>query len=183
DGQAPERFDRVVIATHSDQALAMLADPSRQEREILGAIQYQPNETILHTDTSLLPRRRRAWASWNYLVPRDDGDRVIVTYDMNALQRLEAVPVNFCVSLNADDRVDPSKVLYRTTYHHPLYAPESVAAQARVDEISGVRNTYYCGAYWRYGFHEDGVVSAIAVANKFGLGGPVHRSLTAEAAE
>lgn len=182
-GEAPERFDRVVIAAHSDQALAMLADPSFEERAILGAIEYQPNETVLHTDISLLPKRRRAWASWNYLVPRDPRNRVIMTYDMNALQGIDTAPVTFCVSLNADERIDPSKVLYRTTYHHPLFTPESVAAQARIDEISGVRNTYYCGAYWRYGFHEDGVVSAIAVAEKFGLEGRVHASISAEAAE
>ena len=168
-GQQPEHFDRVVLATHSDQALRMLADPSDAEREILGAMRYQANDAVLHTDVSLLPRRRRAWASWNYLVPARPESRVIVTYDMNRLQGLEDAPVTFCVSLNSGNRIDPSKVLYRTVYEHPLYTPESVAAQRRVDEISGVRNTYYCGAYWRYGFHEDGVVSAIAAASKLGV--------------
>lgn len=167
-GVAPERFDAVVIATHSDQALAMLADPSRAEQEILGAIRYQTNDAVLHTDTSMLPLRRRARASWNYQIPAQAGDRVVVTYDMNALQRLENAPVTFCVSLNAGDRVDPAKILYRTTYRHPLYTGEAVTAQSRLDEISGVRNTFYCGAYWRYGFHEDGVVSAIAVAERLG---------------
>lgn len=169
-GRRPERFDRVVIATHSDQALGMLADPSDAEREILSAIRYQPNEAVLHTDVSLLPRTRRAWSSWNYHVPETPERRVVVTYDMNRLQRLQDAPVTFCVSLNAADRVDPSKVLYRTTYHHPVYTAEAIAAQRRVDEISGVRQTYYCGAYWRYGFHEDGVVSALAVARKLGIG-------------
>lgn len=170
-GRGPERFDSVVIATHSDQALRMLGDPSRAESEVLDAIQYQENDTVLHTDTSLMPRERRAWASWNYEIPRDPSDRVIVTYDMTALQgqHLRFGPKNFCVSLNAGSRIDPSTILYRTTYHHPLYTADTVEAQGRIDEISGVRHTYYCGAYWRYGFHEDGVVSALAVARKFGL--------------
>ncbi|MEM8608140.1 MAG: FAD-dependent oxidoreductase [Myxococcota bacterium] len=170
-GAQPERFDRVVVATHSDQALRMLSDPSDAEREILDAIRYQENDTVLHTDTSLMPRERRAWASWNYEVPSRPKDRVIVTYDMNALQGegLRDAPVRFCVSLNAKDRIDPTKILYRTTYHHPLYTAATIDAQRRVNEISGVRNTYYCGAYWRYGFHEDGVVSALEVAAKFGL--------------
>ncbi len=168
-GQAPEQFDRVVIAAHSDQALKMLEDPSDAEREVLGAIRYQSNDAVLHTDVSLLPRRRRAWASWNYQVPSQPEDRVIVTYDMNALQGFDDAPVTFCVSLNAGDRIDPSKVLYQTSYQHPLYTPESIAAQQRFDEVSGPRHTFYCGAYWRYGFHEDGVVSALAVARKFGI--------------
>ncbi len=168
-GQPPALFDRVVIASHSDQALRMLADPSEAEREILGAIRYQPNRAVLHTDTSLLPRSPRAWAAWNYRVPATPRERVSVTYDMNALQGIREAPVRFCVSLNAEDRIDPAKVLYETTYSHPLYTPEAVAAQRRADEINGVRNTFYCGAYWRYGFHEDGVVSALAVAAKLGL--------------
>lgn len=165
-----EHFDRVVIATHSDQALRMLADPSDAEREILSAIRYQRNEAVLHTDTSLLPSRRRAWASWNYQIPTERDQRIAVTYDMNALQHFDDAPVNLCVSLNAGERVDSSKVLYRTAYHHPLYTTEAVEAQRRLDEISGPRHTFYCGAYWRYGFHEDGVVSALAVANKLGVG-------------
>lgn len=170
-GRAPEAFDRVVIATHSDQALRMLGDPSQTEREVLGAIHYQENDTVLHTDRSLMPKERRAWASWNYEIPVDAADRVIVTYDMTALQgqRLICAPERFFVSLNAANRVDPSTVLYRTTYHHPVYTAATAAAQRRIDEISGVRNTYYCGAYWRYGFHEDGVLSALAIARKFGL--------------
>lgn len=168
-GQTPERFDGVVIACHSDQALRMLADPSDAESEILGSMQYQTNEAVLHTDSSLLPRTRRAWASWNYLVPRGPGSRIVVTYDMNALQGIEHAPATFCVSLNAGARIDSSKVLYRTSYAHPLFTTESVSAQARIEEISGVRNTFYCGAYWRYGFHEDGAVSALAVAKKLGV--------------
>jgi predicted NAD/FAD-binding protein len=183
-GGAPERFDRVVIATHSDQALRMLADPSDAEREVLGAMRYQANEAVLHTDASLLPATKRAWASWNYLVPANSEDKVIVTYDMNALQRIEGAPATFCVSLNAGDRIDPKEVLYRASYSHPLYTAESVAAQARIDEVSGPRHTLYCGAYWRYGFHEDGVVSALAVAEKLGVTLETPRRLeAAEAAE
>ncbi len=182
-GGSSQRFDRVVIASHSDQALRMLEDPSPAEREVLGAMQYQPNEVVLHTDASLLPTTRRAWASWNYLVPKDRADRVVVSYDMNALQGIDA-PETFCVSLNAGDRIDPERVLFRTRYAHPLYTAASVAAQARRDEVSGPRNTFYCGAYWRYGFHEDGVVSALTVAEQFGikLDSPRH-SPSAEAAE
>ena len=168
-GRPPERFDKVVVATHSDQALRMLADPSDAEHDVLGAIRYQKNDAVLHTDASLLPRTRRAWGSWNYLVPSRPEDKLIVTYDMNTLQRMDEAPATFCVSLNAGDRIDPSKVLYRTTYAHPLYTSESVAARARIDEVSGPRNTYYCGAYWRHGFHEDGAVSALTVAKKLGV--------------
>ncbi len=168
-GRPTESFDRVVIAAHSDQALRMLDDPSDAEREVLGNIRYKENEAVLHTDTTLLPSTKRAWASWNYVVPSRREEKVVVTYDMNALQRIDGAPATFCVSLNPGDRVDSSQVLYRTKYAHPLYTAESVAAQARVDEVSGPRNTYYCGAYWRYGFHEDGVVSALAVAKKLGI--------------
>lgn len=182
-GGSPQRFDRVVIASHSDQALRMLEDPSAAEREVLGAMQYQPNEVVLHTDASLLPTTKRAWASWNYLVPRHPEQNVIVSYDMNALQGIDA-PETFCVSLNAGDRIDPERVLYRTRYAHPLYTGASVAAQARIDEVSGPRNTFYCGAYWRFGFHEDGVVSALAVANKLGISlDTLPKSRSAEAAE
>jgi predicted NAD/FAD-binding protein len=162
----------------------MLADPSDAEREVLGAMRYQANEAVLHTDASLLPATKRAWASWNYLVPANSEDKVIVTYDMNALQRIEGAPATFCVSLNAGDRIDPKEVLYRASYSHPLYTAESVAAQARIDEVSGPRHTLYCGAYWRYGFHEDGVVSALAVAEKLGVTLETPRRLeAAEAAE
>jgi len=166
-GAEPERFDHVVLATHSDQALTLLADPSDAEREILGAIPYQPNDTVLHTDASLLPRLRRVWASWNYIIPREARSRVAVTYDMNILQSIPA-PEELCVTLNCAEAIDPSKVLLRQLYHHPVFTPEGIAAQKRRDEISGVNRTCFCGAYWSYGFHEDGVRSALAVAAKFG---------------
>jgi len=157
-----ERFDAVVIATHSDQALRLLADPSSQERAILGAMPYQANDVVLHTDTRLLPQRKRAWAAWNYRVPAQASDRVAVSYNMNLLQGLRA-PETFCVTLNPTQAIDPARVLARMRYQHPLFSPQSVAAQRRHDEINGVNRTWYCGAYWGNGFHEDGVVSALRV--------------------
>ncbi len=160
-----ERFDAVIIAAHSDQALRLLADPSEQERTILGAIPYQENEVALHTDTRLLPRRRLAWAAWNYHIPRQAQAPVALTYNMNILQGLDA-PETFCVSLNHSAAIDPASILYRTVYHHPVYTPGTVAAQQRWGEINGVNRTWYCGAYWGYGFHEDGVNSALAVGRQ-----------------
>jgi uncharacterized protein len=157
-----EHFDQVVFATHSDQALRLLVDPCWREREILGAIPYQANEAVLHTDIRLLPRRKLAWAAWNYHLPARPQARVAVTYDMNILQGLDA-PETFCVTLNRGEAIDPARILYRTTYHHPVFTEASVKAQARRDEISGVNRTWYCGAYWSYGFHEDGVNSGLAV--------------------
>jgi predicted NAD/FAD-binding protein len=133
---------------------------------VLGAIRYQENEAVLHTDTRLLPRAHRAWAAWNYHVPSVSMDRVALTYNMNILQRLDA-PETLCVTLNRSDAIDPARVLKRITYHHPLYTPEAVAAQARQRELNGGRQTYYCGAYWRFGFHEDGVVSALEALRHF----------------
>jgi predicted NAD/FAD-binding protein len=164
-----ERFDRAIVATHSDQALALLSDASDQEREILEAIPYQQNEVILHTDTSLLPRRRLAWASWNYHIPREPRDQVAITYNMNILQNLPA-PEPLCVTLNCDQAIDPEKVIRRFTYHHPVYTQAALAAQKRADHINGLNRTYFCGAYWGYGFHEDGVNSALAVCRHFGKG-------------
>ncbi len=163
-GGGTERFDAVVIATHSDQALGLLSDPSRAEREVLGAMTYQRNETILHTDARLLPRCRRAWAAWNYCVPPVASDAAAVTYNMNLLQDLES-PEPFCVTLNRTADVDPAKVIARMTYHHPLYTYATIAAQRRWAEVNGVNRTYFCGAYWGHGFHEDGVRSALAVVS------------------
>jgi predicted NAD/FAD-binding protein len=155
-----EDFDQVVIATHSDQALALLADPSEPELEVLGAIPYQRNEALLHTDASLLPRRRAAWSSWNFHLSEEPPGRTTVTYWMNNLQRLRA-DREYLLTLNRPDAVDPAKVLASFTYDHPVYTREGVAVQARHAEISGARRTHYCGAYWGWGFHEDGVVSAM----------------------
>ncbi|MDF0732389.1 FAD-dependent oxidoreductase [Pseudomonas entomophila] len=162
-----ERFDRVVFACHSDQALALLDAPSLAEREVLGAIGYASNEVVLHTDTRLLPRRPKAWASWNYRLGGAADAAAALTYDMNILQGLQA-PVTFCVSLNQGSAVDPAKVLARFDYAHPQYSLAAVAAQARQGELQGQRHSYFCGAYWANGFHEDGVVSALRVAELFG---------------
>jgi predicted NAD/FAD-binding protein len=160
-----EVFDAVFIATHSDQALNMLSDPTDAEKEVLGQLLYQRNEALLHTDTSVMPRRRLAWASWNCHL-QDQREKVALTYDMTRLQSLHAGK-RFLVTLNNHDAVDPSKVLKHLVYEHPIYTEESVTAQARRREISGIGRTFYCGAYWRNGFHEDGVVSALQALEEF----------------
>jgi predicted NAD/FAD-binding protein len=166
DGEE-ERFDEVVMATHSDQALALLVDATDREREILAAIPYQENEAVLHSDARMLPRRRRAWASWNYHLLDRPGDRATVTYHMNRLQSLQA-DRELCVTLNRSEAIDPDKVIRTIPYAHPVYTTDGVRARARRAEISGHNRTHYCGAYWGWGFHEDGVVSALAVAERFG---------------
>ena len=168
-GEHAERFDAVFLACHSDQALRLLADPSPEEREVLGAIPYQRNEAVLHTDLRLLPRRKLAWAAWNYhVLPRmlSEGGPAALTYNMNILQRLDA-PTPFLVTLNRTDAIDPAKVIKVIEYHHPLFTPAGVAAQARQAELNRGRRTYYCGAWWRNGFHEDGVVSALEAVRHF----------------
>jgi len=160
------QFDAVVFACHSDQALAMLDDPSEAEREILGAFPYAPNEAVLHTDESLLPKRRLARAAWNYHLRREAGPGVGVTYDMNVLQSL-ATRRRYLLSLNMTAAIDPRRVLRTFHYSHPVYTPGAVAAQQRHGEISGSRRSFYCGAYWRYGFHEDGLVSGNRVLGQF----------------
>ncbi len=162
-----ERFDKVVFACHSDQALALLDAPSEQEQEILGAIHYASNDVVLHTDTRLLPRRRRAWASWNYRLGGSEEAPAALTYDMNILQGIDA-PVTFSVSLNQTALIDPAQILARFEYAHPQYSLAAVAAQARQGELQGPLHSYYCGAYWANGFHEDGVLSALNVARHFG---------------
>ncbi len=166
-GGEPERFDEVVLAVHSDQALRMLADPSAAEAEVLGAIPYQPNETVLHSDRSLLPRRRRAWASWNFHLQERPTGKTTVTYHMNRLQSLRA-DRELCVTLNRTEAIAPDSVIRVFRYDHPVYTPAGLAAQRRWDQVSGVRRTHYCGAYWGYGFHEDGVVSGLRVCARFG---------------
>jgi predicted NAD/FAD-binding protein len=166
EGCESEEFDQVVIAAHSDQALAMLADPSEAEREILGAIPYQRNEAVLHTDASLMPRRRAAWSSWNFHLCDPPAPGTTVTYWMNNLQRLRSRRQYF-VTLNRGGEINPEKVIRRISYDHPVYTQEGVAAQSRHAEISNsARRTHYCGAYWGWGFHEDGVVSALRVCNE-----------------
>jgi predicted NAD/FAD-binding protein len=166
-GGEAEHFDEVVLATHSDQALRMLGDATDREHQILGAIPYQRNEAVLHTDARLLPRRRRAWASWNYHLQEPAGVQTTVTYHMNRLQDLTAER-EFCVSLNRTGEIDPNTVIRTIDYAHPVYTQAGVDAQTRLAEISGRNRTHYAGAYWGWGFHEDGVVSALRVARHFG---------------
>jgi uncharacterized protein len=162
-----ELFDEVILAAHSNQALAMLADPSRAEAEVLGAIPYQPNDVVLHTDSSLLPRRPRARASWNFHLHDEPTDRTTVTYHMNRLQALESER-DFCVTLNRTEAIDPELVIGSREFAHPIFTRAALAAQGRWEEVSGVRRTHYCGAYWGYGFHEDGVRSGLRVCESFG---------------
>lgn len=156
-------FDQVVFATHSDQALALLDQPSAGEQEILGAIPYQSNDVVLHTDTRMLPRNHKTWSSWNYTLGQRD-DRAVVTYNMNILQGIEA-PETFCITLNNTSAINQHKIIGQFKYDHPVFSVEGMAAQQRWAEINGAANTWYCGAYWHNGFHEDGVVSALRVAN------------------
>jgi len=166
------RFDEVVLACHADQALAMMSDADSTERELLSAFPYEDNEAVLHHDTGVLPRRRRCWAAWNHRAAADgDGDQVAVTYNMNILQGL-TTRRTWCVTLNDRGQVAPERVERRIRYAHPLYTTGRVDAQARHGEMLRRRRTSFCGAYWGYGFHEDGVASASAVLAAYGLEGP-----------
>ena len=162
------QFDHVIIASHSDEALTMLATPTQQETEVLGSISYTPNTAYLHTDESRLPRRKLAWASWNYLIPRSAGhDMARLTYNMNILQHIPT-QTQVLVTLNDPD-IDPTKVIDQFDYAHPFFNQQAIDAQARHEEISGQNRTFYCGAYWSYGFHEDGVKSALRVCQQLGV--------------
>jgi predicted NAD/FAD-binding protein len=178
-GAEAERFDRVFFACHGDQALRLLADASAPERAVLRPFRYQRNEVLLHTDTRVLPRRELAWAAWNYHLLDRASERVAVTYHMNMLQRL-TTRTPLLVSLNLADRVDPARVIRELAYEHPVFTREAVAAQARHAEIDGADRAYFCGAYWGFGFHEDGVVSALAALEHFRqiehAQRPLHRS-------
>ncbi|MEY4670046.1 MAG: hypothetical protein RL518_2745 [Pseudomonadota bacterium] len=169
-GAEPERYDAVVIATHADEALKLLADPSPEERAALGSWSYSNNRTVLHTDTRVLGPKRRLWAAWNYrrgLNARADSP-VAITYYMNKLQRLKARR-DYFVTLNAVDTIDRRSILYEVEYTHPIYTPQSPISQNAIRALNGTRNTYFCGAYMRYGFHEDGVISALQVTEKMGM--------------
>lgn len=166
-----ETFDQVVLACHSDQALALLADASANERAILGTMRYQANDVVLHTDATLLPRRRKAWAAWNAYVPSAPGETCTVSYYMNELQSIDA-PLPLIVTLNRSADIDPQKILWRGEYTHPLHDRASVDAQRRKSRIQGVGNTWFAGAYWGFGFHEDGMRSGVAVAKALGVNWP-----------
>lgn len=172
DDAGADRFDHVVLACHSDQALGLLADADGAERAVLGAIAYQSNEAVLHTDVRLLPRNRKAWAAWNAHVPADPDAPCTVSYCMNLLQGIEATGRTFVVTLNRSEAIDPGQVIARMTYHHPVYTHASVAAQGRKATIQGVRRTWFAGAYWGWGFHEDGLRSAVDVAEALGARWP-----------
>ena len=166
-----EVFDEVVLACHAPQALEMIEAPTRSEREVLGALRYQPNQVTLHTDPGLMPHRKGAWAAWNVWTPDRpavDGDPVRVTYWMNPLQSLEG-PHDLFVSLNSNDDIDPSRIIETKVFDHPVFDVDAVAAQQRFDEIDGARGLRFCGAYWSYGFHEDGLQSARRVLERMGV--------------
>ncbi len=167
DGDA--QFDQVIFACHSDQALNLLEQPTALERDVLGALPYTDNDTVLHTDASLLPRNPRAWASWNFRVASEQQRPAAITYHMNRLQNLQA-PVEFCVTLNQSELIDPATVLGRYRYAHPLYTAASNRARSRRHEINGHKRSWFCGAYWYNGFHEDGARSALDVAQLLGGG-------------
>ncbi len=168
-GRDTQSFDQVVIATHSDQALALLSDPSGREHEVLGAIPYQRNEAVLHTDSTLLPRRRGARAAWNFHLLREPKPLSTVTYYMNHLQRLHA-DRDFCVTLNRTEAIEEAKIIRKIDYSHPVFTPAGVAAQSQHERIGGLaERTHYCGAYWGWGFHEDGVLSALRACEPFGV--------------
>jgi predicted NAD/FAD-binding protein len=165
---APEEFDQVIFACHSDQALDILTDPSKTEQELLSEFPYQQNTAVLHTDPKVLPKAKRAWASWNYHLPKEDTKAATVTYNMNLLQSLKSRHI-FNVTLNESDRIDPARIIKTMTYHHPIYTIRRAAAQARHGELIQHNRTSFCGAYWGNGFHEDGVNSALAVCRSFGI--------------
>ena len=169
-----EHFDKVIIATHSDQALRLLADPSEAETRILGDIRYKPNQVFLHRDASLMPKRRNVWSSWNYMCPvqspgqsGQDSNSVSVSYWMNALQNIDRSKPVF-ISLNPEQPPRPELTFGEYEYDHPQFDAAALAAQKRLAMIQGVRNTWYCGAYHGHGFHEDGLRSGLAVAERLG---------------
>lgn len=166
-----QHFDEVIFACHSDQALQLLGDASDAEQQILSAIPYQLNEVVLHTDASLLPKRKAAWAAWNYHIDENtkQRDTVAVTYYMNRLQNFDHCPKHFCVTLNKTEDIDPEKIIRIFQYAHPVFTLDGNAAQQRHHEINNQRHSHYCGAYWFNGFHEDGVNSALRVCESFGI--------------
>lgn len=162
-----ETFDEVILACHSDEALALLNDATAHEQSLLSSMPYSENNVVLHTDISLLPHREKAWASWNYQLSQDRHKAASVTYNMNILQGINS-PDTFCVTLNQKDDIDPNCILREFTYYHPIFSSQSFLAQQQRHLICGVNHTHFAGAYWHNGFHEDGVKSAVEVAKRFG---------------
>lgn len=167
-GGDTQHFDEVIFATHSDQALKLLSDASDHEKSILGDIRYKENEVVLHTDINQLPKRKSTWSSWNYLMTGHEDQQAVLTYDMNILQSIDS-DHEFLVTMNHTDNIDPQKILGRFYYSHPVFDGKAIAAQQKWRLINGVNKTWFCGAYWRNGFHEDGVFSALRICNEFGL--------------
>lgn len=161
-------FDQVIFATHADQTMRILKDATKEEIDVMNGFDYRPNDVILHTDTSVLPVTELGHAAWNYFLPKQERERVAVTYHMNILQGIGA-PEKFLVSLNMDDMIDPKKVIKKIPYHHPVYSLEAVKSQKAWGTISGKDRIHFCGAYWGNGFHEDGVKSALAVTRSLGV--------------
>jgi len=168
-GVERKQFNQVVFACHSDQALRMLEQPTERESEVLGAIPYQMNEVVLHTDRRLMPKKKLAWAAWNYHIPQRRSDFAMVTYHMNKLQNFDDAPDDFMVTLNRTAEIAPGKIIEKYDYAHPVFTMDGIRAQQRHHEISDINRTHYCGAYWFNGFHEDGVNSALRVAEAFGI--------------
>jgi predicted NAD/FAD-binding protein len=162
-------FDQVIFSCHSDQALNMLAEPTQLESDILGSLPFQKNDVILHTDDSMMPKRKLAWASWNYHIPQRKSDTAMLTYNMNILQNFNDAPETILVTLNRSQEIDPKKIISKYSYAHPVFTLDGVKAQQRHHEINGHNNSHFCGAYWFNGFHEDGVKSALRVVEKFGI--------------
>ncbi|WP_017445130.1 NAD(P)/FAD-dependent oxidoreductase [Gayadomonas joobiniege] len=163
-----QSYDQVIFACHSDQALSLLADPSVSEQAILSALPYQKNQVILHTDTALLPQRKRAWAAWNYALTAADPDFPTLTYNMNILQNIKSEHT-FCVTLNQTAQIKTESILAKFEYAHPVYSNESILAQQKRNQINGLNNTWYAGAYWYNGFHEDGLTSALDIVRAMGI--------------
>lgn len=163
--EGKQEFDYVIFACHSDQALKMIESASEAEHQILGAIRYQENQIILHSDTSLLPSKKRAWASWNVIIDEKTRQECTVSYYMNLLQSLDT-PTPVIVSLNMSERVNPELVWKEVTYHHPVYTQATIDAQQNKHQIQGKHRSYYCGAYWGWGFHEDGARSGLEAAEQ-----------------
>jgi len=168
-GDQSFEFDQVIFACHSDQALKMLHEPTPLESDILGALPFQKNDVVLHTDTRLMPKRHLAWASWNYHIPQRKSETAMVTYNMNMLQNFHDAPETLLVTLNRSQEIDPDKIIEQYQYAHPVFTLDGVAAQKRHHEISGHNRSHFCGAYWFNGFHEDGVKSALRVVESFGI--------------